>query len=523
MTFNLEKIEDRKRLIEQINGYENRKRKEESFKQNEIFQDRATKYVYDYLRGQFSNDTVNEMPVISTINLAKRIVQQQASLYKNKPNRMFTDLSDEQEEVVKDIYNKMYVDSQLNKSNEYFKLQNHNILQILPKKGVLKMRVLRPDQIDVVPDSMHPEDAMIYIISAYDRSWESTRDIDKRNNNPTGNSVNSTYGVTPDSINQDIADPDDWQGARFFTVWTPELNFVMDIKGAIVSGDDIINPIAPMLPFVDIAENRDFEYWVRVAQSITDFTIQYNGVLSDMASVIRMQGFAQAVISGPSDLIPETLKIGHNTVIRLPIDPNNPIPAKFEFVSPNPDLSGSISYLEFLLANFLSSRGVDPKTISGKADATKFTSGVERLLSMIEKFEATKTDISTYEEVEREIYNLIKVWHNTMKGTGTLLPSIETADLSEDSEIIVTHQKPEMIKTDAETLADIQVKLDLSLMSKVEAIMELRNLDNEEEAKEILEKIEEEDFGNTKTGFEQTGESDIEAEPFGDIPDEGTE
>lgn len=493
MPYNLLDIAERKALINEIKGNENIYRKRESFKQNEVFSDRITKYVIDYLRGQFSNQTVQEMPIISTVNICRRIVKQEASIYKKSPERDWSDVSDEQKDALKLMYADMMADIKLNKSNEYFKLQKQNILQILPKDGKLALRVLRPDQVDVVPDPMNPEKPWIYIISAYDRFFESERADNTRLSNGAGGSFYS-QGANQDFVNQKIADADDYEGpAKLFTVWSPEYNFVMDQNGNIVSGDNIENPIAPYLPFVDIAEDRDFEYWVRQSQSLTDFTIQYNGALSDQGQVVRLQGFAQAVIKAPQDLLPVSMQIGPNTILRLPVDPANPVETDFSFVSPSPDIAGGMAYIEMLLANFLSSRGNDPKIISGKADSTKYSSGIERLLAMIEKFEATRTDYSLYEKAEQDLYTLIKIWHNTIKGSDQLLPKYETADFSEDSEVTVQFAKPELVKTDAEVLDVIERKMDLGLMSRVEALMELRNLDDEEHAEEILEKIEEQD------------------------------
>jgi hypothetical protein len=523
MPFDLTQSNDRKNLIKEITSYENRQRKEESFKQNEIFQDRIHPYVLDYLKGQFSQQTVSEMPVVSTINIARRIAKQEASIYKSTPEREFTDLSEEQDLTLRKIYDEMFADSKLNKSNEYFKLQKQNILQILPKEGKLRLRTLRPDQVDVVPDPTDPEKPMMYIISSMDRSYiQVTAEERQRLSNATGGSRTDRFSRS-DRHDKKIADDDDWMGTQgFYTVWTPDLNFVMDHKGEIISGDDITNPIAPFLPFIDVAEDRDFEFWVRSSQSLTDFCVQFNSALSDLCMVSRSQGFAQAILSGPQDLLPESVAVGPSHVIRLPIDPNNPVETKFEFVNPSPDMQGSIQCVELLLSTYLSSRGIDPKTISGKADSQKFTSGVERLLSMIEKFEATRTDFALYDQVERKLYDLIKIWHNTIKGSGKLLPSLETSDFPIESEIAVQFAKPEMVKTDAEMLDTIERRLELGLMSRSEAIMEDRGLDDEEAAKEIIEKIEGEELGFTKPQDQGQGQGRTDFESEAPVQDTDT-
>ena len=100
---NLLLLEDRLKLIKHIESSENKDRKQESFRQTQIFQDRLYQYVREALLREFSKQTVDEIPIIASINLARRIIKQEASIYRTAPNREFTELSDDQSEVVKNI------------------------------------------------------------------------------------------------------------------------------------------------------------------------------------------------------------------------------------------------------------------------------------------------------------------------------------------------------------------------------------------------------------------------------------
>jgi hypothetical protein len=451
--------------------------------QYDVFNDRLDKYVQTYLRSQFSDSTVSAMPIVSSINLAKRIINQEASIYKTAPKRTFQNADEKLTEVLNAVYTDGKFDVLFNKSNAYYKLQNQNLLQVVLKQGKLSLRSMLGHHYDVIPKQDDPEVAECYIISAFDKSLFLTTD---NVSTPTGLSLPTQPNSDSDQMNQSIGDADDYLSVvDKYVVWSADMNFIMDDKGKVISGPDVTNPLFPVMPFVDVSADKNFTYFVEVAQSIVDFTIQYNGALSDLGNVVRLQGWAQGYLKGPADLIPENIQIGPNYILKLVIDPNNQTPTEFGYANPSPDLQGSISYIEMLLANFISSRGIDPKIVSGKADSTKYSSGVERLLSMIDKFEAARNDYALYQNVEQQVFEIVKQYLNTFSGTQYLDQKYWVSKIAEDVTISVQYAQPQSIKTDDEIITTIQKKMELGLMSRVSAMVELTGLSREEAQKEI--------------------------------------
>lgn len=498
-------LSERVRLIGEIQNNENKQRRADSMKQVEIFNDRLFQYVWENLRKKYSANTVNEMPLVASINLSRRIVKNEASIYKEPPKRVWSELSEKQTETTQLIYDDMFIDSKLMKSNESFKLQNQNHFMVIPKNGQLIGRILRNHHLDSIPDPNDPETALGYAISAFDKHQFLENFKDQKS--PTGFKGTSQHTLTNRSnrTNETIGDPDDYRSVlQRYVIWTkefikfnmeteqeelvPGLNFIMNGKGDIVSGEDIFSPIPTVLPIIDISIEKDFEYWVRQGEAVTDFCIDYNVAFSSLSQIVEMQGFAQAFLKGPKDLIPESIVVGPNHILKLPIDPDNPTDTEFGYASPNPDVSGSISYIETLLSNFLSSRGIDPKTITGKADVNKFSSGIERLLSMLEKFEASKEDHTLYEKTEIKIWELIKMWHNALKGTDKLDDKYTTNELPEDSRISVVFDRPEMIQTEQEKVDLWDSKREKEFASRLDAIADIHNM-GREEAKEKAKQI----------------------------------
>lgn len=468
----------RKSIIDDINSEENKQRKAESLKQYEIFNDRMHKYVVDYLRMQFSANTVKEMPVISSINLPKRIVTQEASIYKTKPERTFTTKNESEIEQLNLIYDEMAFDSKMLKCNQVYKLQNQSCLMIIPKNGKLIARTLYAHQYDVIPKENDPESAEAYIISTFDKSLYLQKDTAA--GNPSGYKP-STYNNGSDSVNQTTADQDDWKsGQNKYIVWTNDLHFVMDESGKLI-GEEFVSPLAEykVMPFVDIACDKDFEFFVRSGDSLTDFGVQYCGALSDLGNIVKLQSYSQAWMSGEKSLMPQQIVVGPNSILKLPIDPDSKVETKFGFASPNSDLVGAANYVEIILSNFLTARGIDPKVITGKGDASKFSSGMERFLSLIEKFEASKADFSLFTWAEYEAFNIIKAWLNTLIGTDQLDDEYQITKISEDTEMFIKYSEPAMLQSRQEKVDAIQKEIELGLMSRIDGIMELRNVDKE--------------------------------------------
>lgn len=456
------------KIANEIEGYENKLRKQESLIQFEVFMDRMKTYVEEYLRTFYKEEDVKGLPTISSVNLARRIVKQEAGVYKHEPYRTFENVSDDQKAVLEQVYKDMNIDVMLQKSNEYFKLQAQNNIQIIPIDGKLQMRVLLNHHFDVIPRPELPEMAAAYILSGYDKS------------------AVLPAPVETDAVNQEIADPDDYKSdQRIYVLWSDQENFRFDAAGNILD-QDVENKIG-ILPFVDISPAKDFEFFVRQGSSVTDFTIQFNAALTDMSQIVRMQGFAQAYMIASETMMPQSIKVGPAIAIKMPVNPNQPeVRPEFGFAQPNADIGGSLSYIESLLAMFLTSRGLDPKTITASGDAKSFSSGMERLLSMIEKFEASRSDFAIYQYAEKKIFEIVKAYLNTYAGTDVL--DYQIAPLSDAATISVVFEEPEMIETELDKLAEIEKKMDLGLMTRLEAIMYDREI-GEVEAEKILEKI----------------------------------
>lgn len=466
-------------IIDEIESDENKRRKAEHQKRFDVFSDYQRQYILKMLTNEFSPKTVSEMRTCTSVNLTRRIISEMASIYKRQPVRTIQNATPEQEQAILDIYADIKVDTFLKRVNEKFKLHDQCAIQVIPKDGEIKLKLLAPHQFDVVPAYDDPEQPLAYIISSYNKEWLQSENTG--NQDIQGNYYASKNESASDRTNQKIADPDDWRNDKRYIVWTAEYNMVLDGHGQILEQEP--NPIG-MLPFVDVSTEKDFEFWVKRGSGIVEFNLDFGVVLSDTCNTNRLQSYAQPVIV--AEKVPESVTVGPQNILFLPLDPTRPeVRPSFQFASPNPDLKASLDLQDRLLSYFLTANGIAPKTISGSGEAEKFTSGVERLLAMIERFEASQSDIDLFQNVEQELFELISAWYGVLNGTENFAYGFGQWPI--DAELYVKFMGPEVIKTDSDKEESVIKRLDAGLISKAEAIAELRDISLEEAEQKALE------------------------------------
>lgn len=493
MAFNYLNISERKDFISDVlESEENKRRKNESLMQYEIYKSRQHPFVVEKIRKEMGPNAAKSSRIISSINLTPKIVDEMSKVYLKPPKREFYGLNEQQEEHANKIYEYCKANVKFKKSNKIFKLQQQAAMQVILKDGKIEFRPLYQHQYDVVPMQNDPEKAECYIISGYDKHLLFQQTTMASSSNPV-----ASRGYYADTINQGIADPDDYKQNKLFYWWTSEYNFVTDKDGNVVSKDpsgkitdaDLLNPIQD-LPFIDIAFDKDFEFFVRAANSSVDFTLDFSTMLSDQSEIARLQGFAQAILTSVEE--PKDLRIGPRNYLWLKLDPNQPAETRpsFAFSSPNPDLASTNQMLANYLSMFLTSIGLNPKAVNPTGDKETYASGVDRYLAMLEKFESSQDDLDVFRWVEKRAYELVKKWNNTYYNAteNGFIPELAGVLLPEDSYLEVKFNGPEMQMSEGEKLDLIQKKMEMGLMSRMQAIMFDQGVD-EKAAMEMLEKI----------------------------------
>ena len=470
----------RKSVVDEIESNENITRKRFEQRKFDVYRNRQDRYVIERLEEELKPDFVSRMRKVLSINPCKRIVDEMASLYKDEPDRSFSDASEKEKEQIEELYHYGMVDAKMRLANAYYKLHDQCALFIAPREGVIDVRVLSPKDYDVIPDSVNPEKAQSYILSVWDldqnASYRTVPDEQYRSN---------------DQLNQTIADDSDRKQNKSYVVWDKEFHFTMNSNGDITS--ELVNNPIGILPFIDIAMEKDFQFFVRRGSGTVEFTIDLLTQLSDLASISRMQGYSQAIIS--SDQEPKPMVVGPDRIIWLKKDPNNPQSnPTFEFVSPSPDLSGSLEIIDSQVKMFLSSQGIDASVVSGKGEKRTFASGVDHLLANIDKFQASQQDMSLFRWVEYQLFEILRLWSNAYQNVtlNGLIDELRIATISDNVEMSIQFASPHSVRTQSETEDSVIKLMESGLMSREQGIMRLYEVD-ESKAEEIISDIDGQD------------------------------
>lgn len=473
-----------KDIFAEIEGYENRCRRYQAYKELDIYNQNQGRYILQKTSSIYGKEASQYVQAETSINLATRIVNAEASIYKRPAIRTFTG-TDKEIEQAYSHYKYMNSDEKLKTANRLYRLGNQCALQVIPKNGKLKTRVLYKHQYDVVPLENDPESAWMYIIPMQAKPLE----------------IQELY-INGDGQNQRIADINDTDMSKNrYIVWTNKYNFMADGNGNIidpltnqlrsnVEESEILNPIET-LPFVDISGDKLMGFWAGYGSSLTDFSISFGCTLTDIGEIVKLQGYSQAVISSLEE--PKALNIGPHRALWLKKDKNEPgdKDPTFQFVSPSPDLSGSLKFVEDKLKIFLTSRGTDSSTVT-TGQTKDYSSGLERLLAMVDRAEATAEDKVLFKRVEQEYFELIKKWNEHVQSAQDVTQEANISRMSESMTMAVKFDEPVEIQTKEQKEASVQKRLELSLLSRKKAAMEIYEI-SEEQAKKMLEEIDQDD------------------------------
>ena len=249
------------------------------------------------------------------------------------------------------------------------------------------------------------------------------------------------------------------------------------------------------MPFFEVSQDKDFEYFVRPSNTLTDFTVQFNVALSDLQNTAKLSGYAVGILKAPSELQPQNQVIGAAMLLKLPTDdPDKEV--DFKFASPNASIGEISDSIDKLLNYFTTSEGLGSEVINSQGSTESYSSGLDRFIAMVGRIEAHQDDYDKFRECEERIYEIIKSWQRVLSNSDQLDSKYKVGNIPEDSTVEVQYHKPEMIQTKTEQIANTVSLIDAGLKSKLTGIMEIEGIEDEDAAQELLDKINEEKTPN---------------------------
>lgn len=478
----------RKKLIEEIEGTENRRRKARMYKRYQCYKDQTYLYVMNELLKQFDQNTVNEMSyALSNISLTRKVIDKLARVYKYGVER---ELEDGDSDALKVIESELDVNNAMKKTNRFFKLFKNVALYIRPMpqedgRLVPKWTPLPPYLYDVVEFATEREKPLAYILSDYKPELNEMNAIkpgtDGRKSGPI-----PTFRVAGDNIDQAIADSPQDEQSGLYVFWTRSYHFTCDKTGAIVESGDSIGE----LPFVNYAEDQDGSFWAIGGDDLIDGSVLVNSMITNIMHIAVTQGYGQIVVTGKD--VPQLIKVGPNKAIRLTYEGEDPKP-EFEFKSANPPLDQLRALVEMYVALLLTTNNLSTSGVQSNLNGTAtFPSGIAMMIDKAESMEDVEDQRQIFADNEKHAWRICAKWYQLLASRRELPESLSSAQLPIDPKVVLRFNQPKAIETEKERLEVLKLKRDMGIISAVDVIKAEWPTMTDEQAEEKLREILEE-------------------------------
>jgi hypothetical protein len=351
----------RKQIIDEINGPENRRRKDYHYKVDQCLEDQTKVFVIEMLLKMFKSSTVERMSyAISNISILKKIINKLARVYSNGVDRQIAD-SDIENEILNKVVDLLKVNQQMKLANITLKAHKNCPVFVKPCRQVdpngetcwdVRIDPLSPHLYDAVENFWDRTTPMCFILSNYDQQATRSVSIDPA---AQGRTVNQPLPPKQgDGRDQKIADKkedqdqgDDSEKLKPYIWWANSYHFTTNGLGQIVDENMVImvnqgqvpddelisNPIGEM-PFENLAIGQRNSFFARGGDDLVDGSVLVNSMITNVNHVGITQGYGQLVMKGKN--LPRIIEGGPDSAILLEYEKeDHPVP-EFDFVSANP-------------------------------------------------------------------------------------------------------------------------------------------------------------------------------------------
>lgn len=501
------KPEVRRKIIAEINGPENLRRKAQAYKRHMILKDQVSMYVCEQLEKQFDANTVNEMSYsISNISFFRKVVQKLARVYANGCKRIAEDESmpeemeknEELNSTVEDLSEALNINQKMKIANEYLKAHRNCDIYLKPcpvqdtDKMTIMIQPLAPHLYDVVEDYYDRTKGMVWILSNYKHQDVSYSQGDAARE---GRSVDSRTAKTPrnDSKDQIIADTPEDQDAELnrYIWWSDKYHFTTDETGEIIDKDgnvlrnvsiDMLKNPAETAPFVSLSLSQDNSYWAIGGDDLSDGSVLVNSLITHLNHIAVVQGYGQMYMKGKN--VARSITVGPNKAVIMEYEEGDPIP-EFGFANANPNLADFMKSIEMYVALLLTTNNLSTTGVSTQLNGTSaFPSGVAMMLDKSESMEDVNDQRQVFVDAEKIMWQKLARWLDVIPKD----ESIAEYSLPMDIEVKAIFPHQVIIQSETEKLNNIKLRKELGI-STLEDLIKLDNpeMSDDNVKKKVLE------------------------------------
>jgi hypothetical protein len=492
-------IETRKKIIQEIEGPENLRRKHEAYKRYQCYKDKTNHYVVELLLRQFDPDTVDEMRyALSNISIVKKVVDKLARAYSFGVDRAISgDLK--ATENLKKLEKRLDVNTAVKKTNRLLKLEKNVDLFIKPcpivdngvTKWTIKLEALVPYLYDVIEDFYDRTKAMCVILSDYEPPTTSLAAMDGRRS-----PVKAHAMPTSDGKDQIIADAKDDQTlsgthAKSYVFWSKNYHFTCDQNGEIVA--DANNP-ENKNPFgvfnhINFAIDQDGAFWSEGGDDLVDGAVLINALITHTLHVGTVQGYGQFYMTGEN--LPRSIKVGPTKAIIAEYKKDEQAEPKMGFLNASPQLDSLKGLIEMYIALYLTTNNLSTSGVSTQlTGAGSLASGVALILDKAESMEDIQDQRQVFIDREPDMWEAINK-QLKVYGDGNLVDELKGLELPDNfkENFIMKFNDPNAIMTENEKLTNMKLRQELGIDSMISMLMREDSTLDETQAEEKLKQI----------------------------------
>jgi hypothetical protein len=468
----------------EIQSNQEKSRRSYALRRHKIYRDGGREFLIEALKTEFDVDSVSEFR-LCPFNFLKKIVQKKSQLYKIPPIRT-TELDSDQTLV--DFYtSELAVDVMMRKANEYYNLHSNTAMYVFPKGDMLQFKVVPPHLYSIVPGEFDRTEVFMWIFNNFSQESEVIAETDLSAATGREGFQRDQRGVSK-VIGTDQIDTDD---KKRFIIWSDEKHATITEKGRVIlldpdKGDEQFdNPIG-RAPVVHLQKDTDNEAWAEQGEDASDISILLQRMWTDLATIIKHQGFGQMVVV--SEEPPKKITVGINKTLWLKRQEGKEAPT-VQYVTADSRISEIKETLRDMLFLLLTTNDINPSSV-GKADGgSAFTSGIQALLEMSDAIEAMKADQPAHRDAEKDLWDIIARYHNWMYDTGVLRDDARAlGKFSEGFQINIQFSEMKPMETEIDRMNIVNMgKNTLKLMTKRDALKRLHPQMSDEEIETKLE------------------------------------
>lgn len=485
----------RKLVIEEINGKENKTRKLEASRRWELLRDQIKPHVMERLRVQgFKQETLNVMEARCTnVNIFKKFVSKKARSYTKGCDRK-VEKNEKATETLAAVCKATDLDAAMKKADQYRQAFKNCFVYVYPEKTEeydgsgkqlwrVTVKVKPPHQYDVIPSAYDKEKAACVIFSDFpDTPYPVTGAGAGGVSSSDGGRYSSSPGdaiplqgsaVARDLKDQVIADSPRDQGANAeeYIFWTGRFHLTCDKNGKLIAGktpEGYANPIK-RIPGEVVAGPQDGSFWSTGGEDLVDGTIIVNVNLTDMLSILHMQGWGQLVVIG-QNLAKKDYAVGPQIALELNYGTEEEAPTA-QLLQHDPHTEDHLKAVEVIVALLLTTNNMSIRSVSAKLDASTIASGLAKMVDEADVMDDVSEDQAYFAKRECGVLGVVSAWIEVLRPTKLLLPALQDSVKFNAHEVSHKFHNEEQVITEEEKLKTYEIRQKLGINTMTELIM----------------------------------------------------